>query len=151
MLQVNFHASVSDDLLKIAAIVSRYNNKWVLCREKTRNTFEIPGGHRESHESILETAKRELYEETGATDFDLYEVCAYSILGKDNLIDNKTETFGMLYLAIIREFEPLPPFEIAEIVFSEEIPSNCTYPLVQPKLIKKATEYAATTPLKEYL
>jgi 8-oxo-dGTP diphosphatase len=69
MLQVNFHASVSDDLLKVAAIVSRYNNKWVLCREKTRNTFEIPGGHREPHESILETAKRELYEETGATEY----------------------------------------------------------------------------------
>ncbi|MFR7445451.1 MAG: NUDIX domain-containing protein [Sellimonas intestinalis] len=42
-------------------------------------TYEVPGGHREAGETIDETARRELYEETGATDFDLFPVCVYSV------------------------------------------------------------------------
>ena len=26
-------------------LVSRYKNKWVFCKHKERNTWEIPGGH----------------------------------------------------------------------------------------------------------
>lgn len=35
------------------------------------NTYEVPGGHRESGEDILSIAKRELMEETGAIDFTI--------------------------------------------------------------------------------
>jgi len=38
----------------------------VFCKHKDRDTFEFPGGHREKDEKIEETAKRELWEETGA-------------------------------------------------------------------------------------
>ncbi|MBS5725301.1 MAG: NUDIX domain-containing protein, partial [Clostridiales bacterium] len=71
MLQIRFYDSVKDDLLKFAVMIAKYRGKWVFCKHKDRDTYECPGGHRERDESIWETAKRELYEETGATDFNL--------------------------------------------------------------------------------
>lgn len=62
---VRFYDHAEDSLLKFAVIISKSNDKWVYCRHRARNTYEIPGGHREAGETILETAKRELYEETG--------------------------------------------------------------------------------------
>ena len=66
MLKVKFYDTVDDSLLKFAVIISQSNGKWVFCKHKERDTYEAPGGHREAGEDILETAKRELQEETGA-------------------------------------------------------------------------------------
>lgn len=66
MLEVKFYDTVDDSLLKFAVIISQSNGKWVICKHKERDTYEAPGGHREAGEDILETAKRELQEETGA-------------------------------------------------------------------------------------
>ena len=57
-----FYNSVEDSLLKFAVIISKSIGKWVFCKHKERDTYEVPGGHREDGESILETAKRELQE-----------------------------------------------------------------------------------------
>lgn len=64
MLEVRFFDKVDDRLLKFAVIISKTNGKWVFCKHKERDTYEIPGGHREKDELIFETAKRELREET---------------------------------------------------------------------------------------
>ena len=64
MVEVKFYDNVADEFLKFAVIISKTDNKWVFCKHKERETYEIPGGHREPGESILETAKRELQEET---------------------------------------------------------------------------------------
>jgi 8-oxo-dGTP diphosphatase len=50
-------------------------NKFVFCKHKDRDTWEIPGGHREKFpdgnwENIIATAKREMHEETGALEFN---------------------------------------------------------------------------------
>ena len=82
-MQVQFYEEIEDQLLKFAVIISKYQNKWVFCKHKLRDTFEIPGGHREENENILETAKRELYEETGAIDFKIKPICVYSVIGKN--------------------------------------------------------------------
>lgn len=63
MVEVKFYDNVADEFLKFAVIISKTDNKWVFCKHKERETYEIPGGHREPGESILETAKRELQEE----------------------------------------------------------------------------------------
>ena len=64
-----------DELIKYAVIAARYNNKWVFCRHRERSTWEIPGGHREPGEAIIDTARRALYEETGALSSEIKPVC----------------------------------------------------------------------------
>lgn len=134
---VRFHSNVDDKKLMFAVIAAKYKGKWVLCKHKDRDTYEFPGGHREPGEDILATAKRELYEETGAIDYIIEPVSIYSYCGIDGAIENKVETFGKLYYADIRVFGKLPNFEIARIELFEELPSNWTYSEIQPKLLEK--------------
>lgn len=135
MLEVKFYDTVDDSLLKFAVIISQSNGKWVFCKHKERSTWEVPGGHREPGEDILDTAKRELYEETGAIDFEIDSVCVYSVIAPDNF--NGVETFGKLFFANIHTFEKNLHSEIERIAVMDELPQNWTYPLIQPKLIEK--------------
>lgn len=132
---VKFYDSVDDRLLKFAVIISKSNGKWVFCKHKKRDTLEIPGGHREPGEKTEDTAKRELYEETGALKFDIKPICVYSVIEKDNF--NNKETFGMLYYAEIFEFENELHSEIERVVLSDTLADNWTYPQIQPFLIKE--------------
>ncbi len=137
MLEVKFYDSVDDSLLKFAVIISRSNGKWVFCKHKERDTYEAPGGHRETGESILETAKRELQEETGAVRFEIKPICVYSVTGKTRVNDTGEETFGLLCFAEITEFAKELHSEMEKVVLADELPMNWTYPLIQPKLIEK--------------
>lgn len=138
MVEVCFHDVVDDKLLKFAVIISKTNGKWVLCKHRERDTYEVPGGRREDGEAIFDTAKRELNEETGAVDFTLVPICAYSVKGKTKYNENAdTESFGMLYYAEIRTFEEIHS-EIEKIIISDHLPANWTYPLIQPKLLEEA-------------
>ncbi len=139
MLEVKFYKTVDDTKLKFAVIISKYEGKWVFCKHKERDTYEIPGGHRETGEDILYTAKRELMEETGAIDFEIKPVCVYSVTGKTRVNENTDEeTFGMLYFADIKSFEKEIHSEIEKIIITDKLPDSWTYPLIQPKLIKQA-------------
>ena len=85
----------------------------------------------------MDCARRELWEETGAIKYNLFPVCVYSV------VDEKTETFGILYFAEIFEFEPLPQLEIENIEFFDELPQEpdtWTYSAIQPKLTAKIRE-----------
>lgn len=137
MLEVKFYDNVDDNLLKFAVIISKTNGKWVFCKHKKRNTYEIPGGHREMNEAILDTAKRELHEETGAMNFTIKPICVYSV--KEKTRTNEIETYGMLYMANIYSFEEIHS-EIEKIIIVDDLIDNWTYPLIQPKLIKKVQE-----------
>ncbi|MBQ5311675.1 MAG: NUDIX domain-containing protein [Oscillospiraceae bacterium] len=137
---VSFYDTADDALFKFAVIISRTNGKWVFCKHRERDTYEVPGGHREEGEPISETAKRELCEETGAVDFTINPVCAYSV--RDAEDDTGNETYGMLYIAEIYSFEEIHS-EIEKIIISDKLPDNWTYPLIQPELIKEARKRGA--------
>lgn len=139
MVEVKFYDDVEDALLEFAVIISRTNGKWVFCKHKERDTYEVPGGHREKGEIIIDTAKRELKEETGATSFDIRPICVYSVKGKTRVNENvDKESFGMLYIADIYSFEEIHS-EIEKIIVCDELVDNWTYPLIQPKLLEEAT------------
>lgn len=140
LVEVNFYDNdnVDDSLLKFAVIIAKTDGKWVFCKHRERDTHEVPGGHREDGEEILETAKRELKEETGAVMFDIKPICVYSVKGKTRVNENlDDESFGMLYYADIVSFEELHS-EIEKILITDELVDNWTYPLIQPKLIEEA-------------
>lgn len=137
MLEVKFYDTVDDSLLKFAVIISQSKGKWVICKHKERDTYEVPGGHRETGENILETAKRELQEETGAVKYEIKPICVYSVTGKTRVNDTGEESFGMLYFAEITEFAKELHSEMEKVILMDELPENWTYPLIQPKLIEK--------------
>ena len=142
-MEVHFYDSVEDCLLKFAVIIARSNGKWVFCKHRERNTYEIPGGHREAGESIDETAARELKEETGARRFEIRPVCVYSVTGKNRVNETGEETFGLLYTAEISVFDMELHSEMEAVILSDELPENWTYPLIQPKMIEEAFQRKA--------
>lgn len=138
MIEVKFYDQVADELLKFAVIIAKTEEKWVFCKHKERSTYEVPGGHREVGETILDAAKRELKEETGAVDFEIRPVCVYSVKGKTRINkQEEDESFGMLFIAEITSFEELHS-EIETILITDMLVENWTYPLIQPKLLEEA-------------
>ena len=117
---------------KYTVICSNYNGRWVLSRHKSRDTWETQGGHIEDGETPLEAAKRELYEESGIRDADVYPVCDYwgfNPYRSDN---------GMVFLAVVHSIGRLPESEMQEIRLFDELPENLTYPLTTPALFREA-------------
>ena len=98
--------------------VCRYKDKYVFSYNKKRKGWEIPGGHIEKGETWEETAKREMYEETGATKINVEPICVYKI-----------STFGLLCYCEILELEELPKeYEMSEVLLSDDLPDNLTFP-----------------------
>lgn len=142
MTLIRFYDEIPDELLKFAVILTVHNGKWVFCKHRERNTWEVPGGHREDGEDILSTAKRELYEETGALEYGLTPVCVYSVTAPGNF--DGRESFGMLYFADVSVFEPELHNEIETILITDHLPEHWTYPEIQPKLLEEAARRGFT-------
>lgn len=131
MFEVNLHDldwSHEQELTRVV-LVSRFNGKWVFCKKKSKETWEIPGGHIEPGEHWLEAAKRELYEETGATDADIKPICLYSI-----------STYGLLCFAEIKNLSDIPNFEMEKIEFFDSLPDNLSYPESHTLFFNKVLE-----------
>ena len=58
-----------------ADIMAVYKGRWLFCMHRERETWEHPSGYIEVGETPMEAAKRELYEETGAIDFEIEPLC----------------------------------------------------------------------------
>lgn len=150
MVKVQFYQMVADEKLKFVVIASRYNDQWILCKHKDRSTYELPGGHRETGEKIIDSARRELEEETGAVKYQIEPVCVYSVIGKNRVNDTGEEMFGMLYLANITSCNDELHSEIEKTDFFSELPGNLTYPDIQPLLLEKAIRFCKEKKIKEW-
>lgn len=120
------------DRYKYTVICTSYQGKWVLSKHKKRDTWETQGGHIEENETPLECAKRELLEESGIKDADIYPVCDYWGF------DSQSCSNGMVFLAVVHSLGELPNSEMKEVQMFDELPGNLTYPFTSPILFQEA-------------
>ena len=128
---------------KYVVVFSEYNGKIVLSRHKERTTWETQGGHIEQGETPLDAAKRELYEESGAVDYEIKPLCDYRAWNGET----GHGANGVVFHAVIRKFGAIPDSEMAEIQEFTELPENLTYPAITPVLSK----YLARIPQIHYM
>ncbi len=117
---------------KYTVICSNYRGKWILSRHKKRTTWETQGGHIEEGETPLECAKRELFEESGIRDAEVYPVCDYWGF------DSESCSNGMVFLAVVHTLGELPDSEMKETGMFDALPDELTYPQTSPKLFAEA-------------
>lgn len=108
---------IDDGLLKFAVLIAKYNGQYIIVYNNKRGGWELPGGNREQGETILNTASRELFEETGAVRFELIPFGIYEW----------NESFGMVFYAEVKEIGSLPNYEIAEIQFTDTLPEGLNF------------------------
>jgi len=130
-MEVKFYNQNALNKRKYSVIIPLYEGKLLFVKHKDRTTLELPGGHIENGETAEMAAKRELYEESGATSFELTYLNDYSVE-----IDGDFG-YGSVFMATINKFGDIPNFEMEHKILVEEVPSNLTYPEIQGEFIKK--------------
>lgn len=115
---------------KYVVVLSEYEGKILLSRHKNRITWETQGGHIEEGEAPLDAAKRELFEESGAVDYEIKPLCDYR--AEDEITHNGAN--GMVFTAKIKTLEKIPESEMAEVKTFDILPENLTYKDITPKL-----------------
>ena len=119
---------------KYVVVLSRYRGKILLSRHRDRSTWETQGGHIEPGETPLEAARRELFEESGALEFDIRPVFDYWAG------DDKSGASGQVFAAEIRRLGPMPNSEMAEVRTFDQVPPNVTYPAITPEIFASLEE-----------
>ena len=122
MFEISFYdlGTVDEKEFTRVVCVCKYKDKFVFSYNKKRSGWEIPGGHIEEGETWQEAAKREMYEETGATKIKVTPVAIYKI-----------STYGLLCYCEIEEMEELPKeYEMEKIMLADTLPadSELTFP-----------------------
>ena len=119
-----------------AVILTKHQDKWVLVRQKEKTTWELPAGHVEPGESVAEAACRELFEETGAIEYQIKPISSYRGEYNDKMV------YGKLFYAEVSKFDKLPASEIAEKKLFKTIPDKLNrfiyyWSIQKTKLISK--------------
>ncbi|MBP3453767.1 MAG: NUDIX domain-containing protein [Clostridia bacterium] len=119
---------------KYVVTFARYQDKWLFSRHRSRTTWETQGGHIEEGETPLQAARRELYEESGATEFTITPMFDYWAG------DRTGSAVGVIFLAEITQLGDLPNSEMAEVRTFGALPDNLTYPEITPFLYEAITK-----------
>jgi hypothetical protein len=131
MIQWYAMDDVSHDLIKFVILLAEYKGQLVIIKNPKRGGWEIPGGTREPGEQLLATARRELYEETGATQSEFE---AFGILRWNG-------SFGMVFHAKILEMAKLPSYEIEEVKLVDRLPDGLNFGEMFYTVFDKWNEY----------
>jgi 8-oxo-dGTP pyrophosphatase MutT (NUDIX family)/thymidylate kinase len=128
---------------RYTVIFARHNGKWLYCRAKTRDAWETAGGHIEPGETPLDCAKRELYEETGATKFSIIPAFDYAV-------HTETEfSYGQVFYADVETLGKLPDFEMAEAREFTTIPNKLRFPQILPVLYDEMDKWLGRDNVKD--
>lgn len=121
---------LNDFNIKYVSLISKYKGRWVICHHKEKDCWNCPGGGIEAGESPIQTAKRELFEETGTVQADFHPLYIYEILSDSGL------SYGIQYYCEIKELKELPDFEMDKIDFVDQLPyEKMKTPQVHTRLI----------------
>ncbi|MFG6327292.1 MAG: NUDIX domain-containing protein [Lachnospiraceae bacterium] len=122
MAKKNYLAGQLDNI-EFVVIFTKYQDKWVYCWHKKRESYEHPGGHVEKGETPLAAAKRELYEETGITDCDIMPLWDYEFIWDNGMGQNN----GRVYIALVHSLGEMPESEMDRIELFDTVPEKYTY------------------------
>jgi len=89
MVEISMYDSTDNCKLILVDIIAKCRGQWVLCKKKSRDTWECPGGHIEGGETPEQAAKREIWEETGATEFNIKPIGYYGAKGRDGVLERE--------------------------------------------------------------
>lgn len=84
---------IDSNEIKYVVMIAEYSNQLIIIRNKQRLLWELPGGKKEQYEDLIQAASRELYEETGATQFELTPFAVYLMNG----------SYGMMFFVKVNE------------------------------------------------
>jgi 8-oxo-dGTP diphosphatase len=126
--------------LTYVVIATRYEKGWLFVRHRKRGGYELPAGHPDGDEDSVETAVRELMEETGALDFTLEPVAYYSV------DSGSGKKFGRLFLACVETLGDIPDKkEIEGVRVFRYLPRDLSLPEVMTFLYRTAARYIRYT------
>ena len=117
---------------RYVVILSRMGGRMLMSRHRDRATWQNQGGHIEPGETPLAAARRELYEESGALEYDIAPAF------DSRAGDERSSASGRVFRAEVRALGPLPESEMAEVRLFDALPEELTYPGITPVLFARA-------------
>jgi 8-oxo-dGTP diphosphatase len=77
-VELTFTTNAFQQPAKHVLVICQYKGAWILTNHKVRG-LEFPGGKVEEGESLKESARREVYEETGAILDEMIQIAEYKV------------------------------------------------------------------------
>ena len=123
-----------DDIVQVV-VIPKYKGNWLLARHVDRHSLAFPSGGLMDGESPWEAAGRELREECGALDVQLWPVAVYGELTGGGL------RYGQVFFAYIWSLVQDPPYIKAESCFFDESMEGLSRSSPQSWLLEKVDRW----------
>ncbi len=106
LVKLSFIKNEWNQEAKHVLVICQYKNQWLLTAHKQRG-LEFPGGKRECRETIIQTAHREVFEETGGIIESLQWVATYQVFGEEPFVKD-------VFFARISQLNPKEEYQETE-------------------------------------